>query len=101
MKTSTKKSRGYRITIENMDTENPRSMQLDVEDREDIFAIVEKLKQGSGLDEKSATQMGIGLRLLGPLMMQNRKHPLFTDFMPHFKTFMLNLKKKVKGSVEQ
>ncbi|NBI56076.1 DUF3861 family protein [Photobacterium alginatilyticum] len=26
------------------------------------------------------------------MMMQHRKHPLFIDFMPHFRTFMLNLK---------
>ncbi|WP_368483152.1 DUF3861 family protein [Shewanella sp. UCD-KL21] len=31
--------------------------------------------------------------------MQNRKHPLFLDFMPHFKTFMNNLKSTVKQAI--
>jgi len=32
------------------------------------------------------------------LMMQDRKHPLFVDFMPHFRNFMQNLKKTLKGA---
>jgi hypothetical protein len=90
----------YRIVIEDMNTEsddNPGTLQLEVQDREDIFAIVDTLKKGSGLDEQSATQVGIALRLLGPAMMQNREHPLFVDFMPHFKDFMVNMKKTMKN----
>ncbi len=71
-------------------------MTFDIEDREDMFAIIDKMKQSSGLDDTSATRLGVSLRLLGPLMMQERKHPLFADFMPHFKTFMQNLKKTIK-----
>lgn len=73
-------------------------LQFEVEDREDMFTIVEKLKQDSGLDELDATKVGVALRLLGPVMMQNRKHPLFADFMPHFKDFMVNLKKTMEGN---
>lgn len=96
-----KKPNFYRITIEDMNTENddsPEAMQVEVQDREDMFAIVDTLKKGSGLDEKLATQVGIAIRLLGQVMMQNRKHPLFVEFMPHFKDFMVNLKKTMKNS---
>ena len=96
-----KKPNCYRITIEDMNPENddnPGDMQVEVQDREDMFAIIDTLKKGSGLDEKLATQLGIALRLLGPVMMQNRKHPLFVDFLPHFKDFMVNLKKTMKNS---
>ena len=96
-----KKPNFYRITIEDMNPENddnPGAMQVEVQDREDMFAIIDTLKKGSGLDEKLATQLGIALRLLGPVMMQNRKHPLFVDFLPHFKDFMVNLKKTMKNS---
>lgn len=91
----------YRITIEETNNKADRELQtmtFEIEDREDMFAIVEKMKQSSGLDEQAATRLGVSIRLLGPLMMQDRKHPLFADFMPHFKTFMQNLKKRIKQS---
>ena len=73
-------------------------MQFEIEDREYMFASVDKIKLDSGLDEHSARRLGVSIRLLGPLMMQDRKHPLFVDFMPHFRNFMLNLKKTLKGA---
>ncbi|MCQ1058971.1 DUF3861 domain-containing protein [Photobacterium sp. DNB23_23_1] len=91
----------YRITIERTNTENESSqqtLQFEMQDREDMFAIVEKLKQGSGLDEQTSTRVGVALRLLGPAMMQDRKHPVFVDFFPHFKTFMQNVKSKLKNN---
>ncbi|MDB1125069.1 DUF3861 domain-containing protein [Vibrio algarum] len=101
MKSLIKKNNTYRVTIEDASSANgetPRILQFEVEDREDMFTIVEKLKQGSGLDEQDATKVGVALRLVAPVMMQNRKHVLFADFMPHFKHFMVNLKKAMKGN---
>ncbi len=51
-------------------------MQFEIELRENMFAIVERIKQDSGLDEQSAARLGVSIRLLGPMMMQD-KHPLF------------------------
>ena len=96
-----KKPNCYRITIEEIYTESDdklRSLQFEVQDREDIFAVVDTLKKNSGLDKQAATGLGIALRLLGPVMIENKKNPLFVDFMPHFKDFMLNLKKTIKNS---
>lgn len=104
MKSLLKKGNTYRITIEDVSSDNeeqPRTFAFEVQDREDMFKIVEKLKQNSGLDEQHSTQLGVALRLLGPVMMQNRKHPLFLNFMPHFKDFMVNLKKTMKAAKEQ
>ena len=100
MKAFTGKHNNYRITIEEVSVKEDRelqTMQFEIEDRENMFAIVEKIKQDSGLDEQSAARLGVSIRLLGPLMMQDRKHPLFVDFMPHFRDFMQNLKKTLKG----
>lgn len=100
MKSLIKKQNKYRITIEEIDPQgdnSPQNLQFEVQDREDMFSIVDKLKQNSELDEQSATQVGVALRLLGPVMMQSRKHPLFADFMPHFKDFMINLKRTLKN----
>ncbi|WEM40890.1 DUF3861 domain-containing protein [Photobacterium sp. DA100] len=86
----------YRITIEHTNTDNAETIQFEIQDREDMFAIVDAIKQGSGLNSNDSTRLGVALRLLGPMMMKDRKHPLFADFFPHFKTFMQNLKGKLK-----
>ncbi|EDP59916.1 DUF3861 domain-containing protein [Vibrio sp. AND4] len=89
----------YRITIEEVNVEEgiaTRTLSFEVQDREDMLDIVENIKQGSGLKPAEATRVGVALRLLGPVMMKERKHPLFADFMPHFKNFMQNMKMTVK-----
>ncbi|UPW17025.1 DUF3861 domain-containing protein [Agarivorans sp. TSD2052] len=98
-----KKDRCYRFTIEevNADQKTGKTLQFDLQDRENLFDVVENLKQGSGLEPSLATKVGVALRLLGPVMMQNRKHPLFIDFMPHFKNFMHNLKSTVKSALKE
>jgi hypothetical protein len=90
----------YRITIEEVNSEQEagQTLQFEFQDREDLFNVVDSLKKGSGLEESLATKIAVALRLLGPVMMQNRKHALFVDFMPHFKTFMHNLKSTVKNA---
>lgn len=95
--------KNYRISIEQIDEQQQavKTLEFEHQDREDLFSIVEKLKTSSGLDPQQATNVAVALRLLGPVMMQDRKHPLFVDFMPHFKAFMQNLKKTVKGAVEK
>lgn len=92
-----KQPHNYRITIERTNEGNEQAMQFEIQDREDMFAIVEAIKQGSGLNENNSTRLGVALRLLGPMMMQDRKHPLFVDFFPHFKTFINNLKSKLRN----
>ena len=101
MKSLTKNINCYQITIEKLSGEgtgNSKTLQFDIQDREDMFSIVDHLKKSSGLDNQSSTQLGVALRLLGPVMMGNRKHPLLIDFMPHFKNFMINLKKTLKNN---
>ncbi|MEC6814354.1 DUF3861 domain-containing protein [Photobacterium toruni] len=93
--------KNYRITIEEIEGQSPtpQTLQFEFQDREDLFKIVENLKKGSELDATQAIRVGVALRLLGPVMMMNHKHPLFADFMPHFKTFMQSLKNTVKQSL--
>ncbi len=99
--TTMRKDRRYRITIEELGSDKAVGQTLEFEhaDREDLFNVVEKLQKGSGLEAPIAIKMAVALRLIGPTMMENRKHPLFADFMPHFKAFMLKLKSTVKGNL--
>ena len=90
----------YRITLERINLDEgqaPEKLSLEIEDREDIFARVEGLKKGTDLTPDEATRLTLAIRLLGPMMMEKRKHPLFVNFMPHFKDFMQNLKATVKA----
>ncbi|HDY7861281.1 TPA: DUF3861 domain-containing protein [Vibrio vulnificus] len=95
-----RKDKQYRITIEDVGVEEARTLEFEYQDLEDLFKIVEGLKKGSGLEPENATKVAVALRLLGPVMMKDRKHPLFINFMPHFKCFMQNLKSTVKKSIE-
>lgn len=88
--------RNYKITIEELNTTEAQTLEFEVQDRENLLAIVERLQQKSGLEENDATRLAVALRLLGPVMMKDRKHPLFASFFPHFKDFMTNLKSTVK-----
>lgn len=97
-----RKDNHYRITIEEVSVEEGReakSLIFEVQDREDMLNIVDKIGQGSGLEPVDATRVGVALRLLGPVMMKDRKHPLFADFMPHFRNFMQNMKSTVKRNL--
>lgn len=102
MSVKTNKGNCYKITIEEVTSQaeqSTKTVEFEFQDREDLFQLIENLKKGSGLEASAATQLAVALRLLGPMMMQQRKHPLFVDFMPHFKTFMLQLKAKVKSTI--
>ncbi|WP_163130773.1 DUF3861 domain-containing protein [Agarivorans sp. Alg241-V36] len=98
MNSKISKNKHYQITIEelNADQQPANSLQFDYQDREDLFKLVEHLNASSGLENNDAKRLAVSLRLIGPLMMQNRKHPLFDEFFPHFKTFMQHLKSSVK-----
>ncbi|GEM79634.1 DUF3861 domain-containing protein [Vibrio superstes] len=95
----TRQDHNYRITIEEVTQDESKTLQFEFQDREDMFKVVEMINKGSELPNEEATRVAVALRLLGPVMMQNRKHPLFADFMPHFKNFMQNLKSTIKASV--
>ncbi|MGF1725319.1 DUF3861 domain-containing protein [Photobacterium nomapromontoriensis] len=98
-----RKDKHYRITVEEVgaEQESLQTRRIEFHDREDLFKIIDNLKHGSGLEPDTATKLGLALRLLGPEMMRNRKHPLFSDFMPHFKNFMQKLKNTVKEAMKK
>ena len=71
MNSKTSKDNQYRVTIEEINTEEPRKLIFDYQYREELFNMVKNLKQGSGLDPDTATKVSVALRILGPLMIQN------------------------------
>ncbi|MDR1229633.1 MAG: DUF3861 domain-containing protein [Azoarcus sp.] len=87
-----KKSYRYRVTLEELDT--PRRLQFDFDNHDDVFAIVERLNARDDLvDAGEIPQLVVGTKLLGKVVMENRKHPLFSAFYLHFVELIKALKK--------
>ncbi|KHT51880.1 DUF3861 family protein [Vibrio sinaloensis] len=96
-----KKQKHYTVTLTQMTGTDPNTVQtltFEFEDRECLFKIIEKLKKGDIVEDNEVPRFALGLRLIGPLVMSNRKSSLFAEFVPHFKAFMANVKKRVKKS---
>lgn len=89
-------SNNYKITIEKIVYENKDSAEkltFEAESHDDIFKIIEMLKQTPEFDNNDAAALGVGLKLFSGVMMKNKENPLFQNLLPHFKDFMMELKK--------
>ncbi len=87
----------YRIQLEHLTDKdgNPsvqEPLQLEVGNHDDIFKIIELMKARGDFEGNDATAFALGLKLFSEVMMSHRKHPLFSDFAPHFQAFMKQLK---------
>jgi len=95
--TSVKQHR-YRITVEHLaDAKGnpstwPEPLRFEAGNHDDVLAIVERVRQRGDLPPDSATALAVGLKLFGEVMLENRGHPLFEEFAPHFRGFMQRLK---------
>ncbi|MDR2626107.1 MAG: DUF3861 domain-containing protein [Zoogloeaceae bacterium] len=84
----------YRITLESLDAlTEPRALQFDFGNRDDIFLILERLRQRDDFAAEEIPPFALGLKLLGKTLMENRENPLLASFKPHFVAFMRELKK--------
>lgn len=63
---------------------------------DDIFEIVERLKKVALFDDQTTKSFAVGLKLFSEVMLENRDHPLFEEFLPQFGQFMKHLKQQVK-----
>lgn len=89
----------YRITVTALPDakeagDAPSTMEFEVENHDDIFVVVQKLESRDDLPAGDAKALGVGLKLFGEVMLKNRNLPLFASFLPHFRDFMQQLKKK-------
>ncbi len=93
------KKHRYRVTLEHLadaggnPSQYERPLQFEVANHDDIFAIVERLRQRSDFTERDAMAFGVGLKLFSETMLENKDNPLFSSFKPHFMEFMKELKK--------
>ncbi len=80
----------YHLTLHDAD-DAAQHLELDFSSHDDIFRIIEFMKQKFPSDDE-ATQFAVGLKLFSGVMMKHRDMPLFADFEPAFKNFMMTLK---------
>jgi hypothetical protein len=88
------KQHRYRVTLEHL-SETPtagKTLQFDLANHDDIFAIVERLRGRGDLGPDAAAAFGVGLKLFGEVMLEEHTNPLFSTFKPHFLQFMKQLK---------
>ncbi|MFV7706826.1 DUF3861 domain-containing protein [Shewanella algae] len=92
------KQHKYRISVEHLEDQNglpssyQQALKFEVGNHDDIFAIVDKIKQRQDFDEDQAAAFAVGLKLFSEVMLEQRKNPLFDEFRPHFMQFMKQLK---------
>lgn len=96
------KQHQYRITLEHLTDAKGAASQyqqpliFNAGNHDDIFVIVEKIKSRGDLSQEAATALGVGLKLFSEVMLDNKDHPLFETFRPHFLDFMKELKKGIQ-----
>ncbi|WP_028779078.1 DUF3861 domain-containing protein [Shewanella sp. 38A_GOM-205m] len=92
------KQHKYSISVEHLEDQNgmpsnyQQALKFEVGNHDDIFAIVDKIKQRQDFDEDQAAAFAVGLKLFSEVMLEQRKNPLFDEFQPHFMQFMKQLK---------
>ena len=93
-----KRAYKYRLQLEQVagiqpDSPKHEPLELTFENHDDIFTIIERLRERNLFEESGqSTEFAIGLKLFSEVMLKNRQHPLFEDLAPAFKTFMQRLK---------
>lgn len=93
------KQHRYRISVEHLSDANgapsqyTAPLQFETGNHDDILAIVARIRQRGDLGDEHAAAFAVGLKLFGEVMLENKDHPLFSDFRPHFAQFMKQLKK--------
>ncbi|MGO4781335.1 DUF3861 domain-containing protein, partial [Lysobacter sp. 2RAB21] len=68
------------------------SVDFEVDHRDELFAIVDKVRRSSGYADDEAAALAVGLKLLGGVMLDHRNDPLFADVQPALRAFIGNLK---------
>ena len=86
----------FRVTVEALApdaTPTDRSIQFEIVNHDDILAIVERVQARDILPEEERAPFAVGLKMLGEVLLHNRRDPLFADLAAAFGDFM----KKLKG----
>jgi len=84
------------LNKEGQDISGDEHIIFDFECHDDLKEILNRVGVIEGLSQQQTQSFAIGLKMLGEVMLENRKHPLFAEFSPHFGLFMKTLKQSIK-----
>ncbi|KUJ60790.1 hypothetical protein AR687_15380 [Flavobacteriaceae bacterium CRH] len=93
-----KRSNKYHLTLSlkqyaNGDTQPARELGIEFDNHDEIFSIIERIKEKNIFDSESeATQFALGLKLFSEIKLKHRKNPLFEELNDVFPVFMKKLK---------
>lgn len=87
------KSHEYTICVKSLSAETNKELLFTARSHDDLFTIVERARHRVDLNENDATCLAIGFKLLGNIVLENRKDPLFTDLGQALHAFVSQLKK--------
>ena len=100
------KQHQYHVTVQHLkDAKGQAStyterLEFYTGNHDDIFEIVERLNSAEFFDDQTTKAFAVGLKLYSEVMLENKDHPLFEEFLPQFGQFMKNLKQHVKKQAE-
>lgn len=89
----------YRLRLEETELKSGepavQSIEIEFENHDDIFKILELFKEKSLFNELNKDlSFVLGLKMFSEVMLKNKENPLFEDFLPAFGQFMKALKAK-------
>lgn len=92
------KQHRYRVTLEQLSeptgaSPTYKTLQFNVGNHDDIFAVVEGLRDRGDFGHDAATALAVGLKLFGEVLLEEQANPVFSTFRPHFLQFTRELKK--------
>lgn len=96
------KKNTYHIDISGISDKNGEDLShletisFDFACHDDLHEIMSRVSSIDGLSTTEKNTLAVGIKMLGEVMLENRKHPLFEEFSRAFGQFMKNLKAQVK-----
>ncbi|AMK11013.1 DUF3861 domain-containing protein [Pseudodesulfovibrio indicus] len=82
----------YRITVEPMESTGSAPLSFEVNSYDDILMIIDRIRLRKDIAPGSAEALGLGLKLFGNELLQQKNNPLFAPLFPCFHEFMKLLK---------
>ena len=69
-----------------------KSLSFEAQNHDDILSIVDRLQARGDFSADAAASLGVGLKLLSEVALENRESPLFAPLREHLREFILELK---------
>lgn len=91
-----KRQHRYRVTVERLETPDAAArlstLRFEAAAHDEIIELAQRARLRGDFDTDTAAALTVGVKLLGEAMLQNREHPLFEAFLPHYGQFIKRLK---------